>query len=182
MLNDSQDPILIFHMRTHVGGSLQPPVVSIFLLFHWPENNWKGKRKNALNLSTVSAACWFQQNRIGSVQTISVFLSRTCFCTQSSEGCCLTANSNCPQAIGSHFPAGSFIFQWKRKWSLALILNHPHATAYKVIRGGLCARTCTPVRKHPNGGGEKMESGRVRGEEMSVLLARADETVTAITG
>lgn len=63
-----------------------------------------------------------------------LFFSRTCLCTQSSEGCWLTANSNCPEAIGSHFQTGSFIFPWKRKWSLAVILNHPPAAVYKVIR------------------------------------------------
>lgn len=62
--------------------------------------------------------------------------SRTHLCTRSSEGQCFTATSNCPQATGSHFQAGSFIFRRKRKWSLALSLNHPHATAYKVIKEG----------------------------------------------
>lgn len=66
-----------------------------------------------------------------------LFFWRTCLCTQSREGCWLTANSNCPEAIGSHFQTGSFIFPWKRKWSLALILNHPPAAAYKVIREAL---------------------------------------------
>lgn len=66
--------------------------------------------------------------------------SRTHLCTRSSEGLCFTATSNCPQATGSHFQAGSFIFRWKRKWSFSLILNHPHATAYKVIKEGpVCA-------------------------------------------
>lgn len=63
-----------------------------------------------------------------------LFFSRTRLCTQSCEGCWLTANSNCPEAIASHFQTGSFIFPWKRKWSLAQILNHPPATVYKVIR------------------------------------------------
>ena len=72
-------------------------------------------------------------SRTGYVPSISLF-SRTRLCTQSTEGCWLTANSNCPEAIGSHFQTGSFIFPWKRKWSLALILNHPPAAVYKVIR------------------------------------------------
>lgn len=75
-------------------------------------------------------------SRTGYVPSISLF-SRTRLCTQSTEGCWLTANSNCPEAIGSHFQTGSFIFPWKRKWSLALILNHPPAAVYKVIREAL---------------------------------------------
>lgn len=52
-----------------------------------------------------------------------LFFSRTCLCTQSSERCWLTANSNCPEAIGSHFQTGSFIFPWKGNglWPRSLI-------------------------------------------------------------
>lgn len=72
-----------------------------------------------------------------------VFLrfSRTCLNTQTSEGCWLTAKSNCPEAKGSHLQRGSFIFPWKRKWSSAVILNHPPAAALQGHQGSPVTNT-----------------------------------------
>lgn len=67
--------------------------------------------------------------------------SRTCLHTQHSEGCWRTANSNCPEAKGSHLQTGSFIFPWKRKWSLAMILNHPPAAVLQGHQGSPVTNT-----------------------------------------
>lgn len=75
-------------------------------------------------------------------RTLSVSLfSRTCLNTLHNEGCWLTANSNCPEAKGSHLQTGSFIFPWKRKWSLAMILNHPPAAVLQGHQGSPVTNT-----------------------------------------
>lgn len=150
MLNDFQDQILILWMSTPGGPFLVASCSQHILVYPGLWRNWKragevgeeskrqtaGKEKkkrkeNAFNLFTITVvlvpAEWVRCQYFS-------FFSRTCLCTQNSEGCWLTANSNCPEAIGSHFQTGSFIFPWKRKWSLPLILNHPPAAVYKVIR------------------------------------------------
>lgn len=73
--------------------------------------------------------------------------SRTCLNTQTSEGCWLTAKSNCQEAKGSHLQTGSFIFPWKRKWSSAVILNHPPPFC-SVTRSSGCPVTNTGARQH----------------------------------
>lgn len=154
MLNDSQDQVLIFWMSNHGGPFLSSPLWSAHFcfLFRFSENQgvgggagWRGKKvekkrkekkmKPHLICSPISAAGGVSAEWV--MCRVFLFFSRTCLCTQSSGDCCFTATSNCPQATGSHFQAGSFIFQQKRKWSLALILNHPHATVYKVIKEAL---------------------------------------------
>lgn len=159
MLNDFLDQILIFPRAPSVGLFLAVSCSQHFFFLSlspglwekWKEGRRRGgwgeqeekqleetkkekkkEKENAFNLFTITVLCWF-------LAECRVFLSfsRTCLCTQRSEGCWLTANSNCPEAKGSHFQTGSFIFPWKRKWSLALILNHPPAAVYKVIREAL---------------------------------------------
>lgn len=130
MLNNFLNQILIFPL-SRLGG----PLWVASCRQHISRIGNGQKKKNA----SGGKAFQFQQNAL----RVFLFLSRTCLRTQSGECCWLTANSNCPGAIGSHFQTGSFIFPWKRKWSLALILNHPPAAVYKVIREtGWQTHTC----------------------------------------
>lgn len=157
MLNDFLDQILIFGMST-LGGPFSAASCSQHIFFFFLSRfieKWKegrgggargagavqtagkgeegGRKGKKMHLICSPSPRYVGFSRTGYVPSISLF-SRTRLCTQSTEGCWLTANSNCPEAIGSHFQTGSFIFPWKRKWSLALILNHPPAAVYKVIR------------------------------------------------
>lgn len=101
----------------------------------WKQERNRKRKENAFNLSTFTVLYQVQQN-------FECFLfSRTCLNTLHNEGCWLTANSNCPEAKGSHLQTGSFIFPWKRKWSLAMILNHPPAAVLQGHQGSPVTNT-----------------------------------------
>lgn len=101
------------------GGSEGKPLLKT-------RKNEKKKRKG--NLSTITVLDQVQQN-----VSVSVFLQD--LHSSTATGCRLTANSNCPEAKGSHLHTGSFIFPRKRKWSPAVILNHPPAAALQGHQG-----------------------------------------------
>lgn len=91
----------------------------------------KGK-ENKFNLFTVTALCWFQHNaEYFSVSQGPAFVHREV----RSAGSQQTLIAPRPKAATSK--QGHSSSHGKGKWSLALILNHPPAAVYKVIRGAL---------------------------------------------
>lgn len=119
-----------------------------------------------------------------------LFFSRTCLCTQSSERCWLTANSNCPEAIGSHFQTGSFIFPWKGNglWPRSLItplVQHARSSGKpcdKHARPHACMQTNVET-KLPEGRGWARERkgqkiwGERAGRVEKFLLSMQDRAV-----
>lgn len=119
----------IFQFISRFGWKLKEGRTSEGKLLLKTKKKWKNERKcisfvHHHRALSGSAELW-----------VFLCLSRTCLHTQHSEGCWLTANSNYPEAKGSHLQTGPFIFPWKRKWSLAMILNHPTAAVLQGHQG-----------------------------------------------
>lgn len=150
-LNNVLDQILIFlHWWAFLIHLLQPAhfplYVKVWLEPETGQDKWRKtaaenkkeiEKEKKMHLICPPSPCFIRFSR-----TLSVSLfSRTCLNTQHSEGCWLTANSNCPEAKGSHLQTGPFIFPWKRKWSLAMILNHPPAAVLQGHQGSPVTNT-----------------------------------------
>lgn len=149
-LNYVLDQILIFPrwwaFRFHLLQVARFPLyVKVWLEAERGQDKWRktaAKNKKEIEKQTKMQFVHHHRALSGSAE-LWVFLcfSRTCLHTQHSEGCWLTANSNCPEAKGSHLQTGSFIFPWKRKWSLAMILNHPPAAVLQGHQGSPVTNT-----------------------------------------
>lgn len=105
----------------------------------------KKEKENAFNLFTITVLCWV-------LAECRVFLSfsRTCLCTQRSEGCWLTANSNCPEAKAATFKQGHSSSHGKGNglWPWSLITPPPPCRSVQGHQGSPVTNTLTYICRH----------------------------------